>query len=108
MTAELYILSIQIAICAFVYVVLLTEPYYILGDLYGFLEPRLPWWLFKPMMGCEKCVAGQLALWIYLYQNYKVYDLYHACTHIFFICLTIITTHIITLLMKWLKNLSEN
>ena len=37
MTAELYILSIKIAICAFVYVVLLTQPYYIFGDLYGYL-----------------------------------------------------------------------
>ena len=108
MTAETYILSLQIAVCAFVYVVLLTEPYKIFGDLYAFLEPRLPWWLFKPLMGCEVCVAGQLSLWIYLYQNYAHYDINHFAGHVFFICLTIITTHIITLSMKWLKNKSEN
>ena len=108
MTADLYILSIQISVCAFVYVVLLTEPYYIFGDLYAYLETRLPWYIFKPIMGCEKCVAGQLSMWGYLYLNYLEYDLHHAFTHVFFICLTIIITHIITLLMKWLKNLSEN
>lgn len=108
MTANEYILSIQIAVCAFVYVVLLTEPYYIFGDLYGYLEKRLPWYIFKPIMGCEKCVAGQLALWSYLYLNYREYDLNHAFEHIFFICLTIITTHTITLLMKWMERLSKN
>jgi len=108
MTADMLLLSIQISICAFVYVVLLTEPYKIFGDLYGYLEPRLPWWIFKPIMGCEICVAGQLSLWIYLYQNIHSYDLHHACEHISFICLTIINTHILTLSMKWLKNKTEN
>lgn len=40
-------------------------------------EPVLHWWLkigeryerrwfFKPVWGCHKCMAGQLALWLYL------------------------------------------
>lgn len=26
-------------------------------------------WFFKPVWGCEKCFAGQLALWIYLFSR---------------------------------------
>lgn len=30
--------------------------------------------LFRLLIGCEKCIAGQLALWYYLIKNYSCYQ----------------------------------
>jgi hypothetical protein len=53
-------------------------------------------WLYKMLIGCERCVSGQMALWWYLFtQNYDLME------HIVFIALTIFITHTITVL--WAK-----
>lgn len=49
-------------------------------------------WILKPLVACEKCVAGQLAFWSYLVANFWGYRIGH---HIFCICLTILLTVII-------------
>lgn len=30
-------------------------------------------WIFKIIIGCEKCLAGQISLWLFLYLNYQQY-----------------------------------
>jgi hypothetical protein len=54
--------------------------------------------IFKMIIGCEKCVSGQMALWIFLFFNYKNYLALEFSTiiyHALFIALTIFTTTII-------------
>jgi hypothetical protein len=48
-------------------------------------------WLLKPLVACEKCVAGQLALWSYLVSNFN----YRFGQHVFCVCLAILLTVII-------------
>lgn len=72
-----FVVSILIAITAFVYSYVLVQPGEIFAkiflklDLFFKSDERRAQglgvhWLFKMIMWCEKCVAGQLALWIYL------------------------------------------
>ena len=76
--------ALMVAVSAFVYSNLLTGTGEILGGVYGFLDrvfktderaeqgkPIHP--LFKMLMQCEKCVAGQWALWSFLIVNWNLY-----------------------------------
>lgn len=81
-----------LAVCAFVYSEILTEPEMILGWWYDFAQRHFPMWLFKPIVGCVYCVAGQMSLWYYLYKYW--YD-YNLLDHIAFICLTIFFVKVI-------------
>jgi hypothetical protein len=99
MDLSLYILSLKIAIVAYVYSDVLTEPGMVFNGLYQLLN-RLPEWLFKPLIGCYKCVAGQMALWIYLFfclttPHSIEMVLYSIGNHIFFVSLTIFFTWMI-------------
>lgn len=104
--------TIFIAITAFTYSYILTQPNEIFGKLYGIFntlfktDKRIsagkgvhP--LFKMIMWCEKCVSGQMALWIFLafHYNYYLINLSLAIqtliTHIIFIGTTIFLTVII-------------
>ena len=79
-----YELLLLIAIFSFVYTNILTQPDQIFSGLYKFLyrffktdernEAGLSaFWLFKIIIHCEKCVAGQLALWFTVFSNwYKI------------------------------------
>ena len=106
------IATIFIAITAFTYSYIFTGPNEIFGWLYGKLnevfktEQRRysgksfhP--IFKMIMACEKCVAGQMSLWIYLAWHYESYfhgircALYNGIEHILFIGTTIFLTTII-------------
>lgn len=106
------IATIFIAITAFTYSYILTGPNEIFGWLYGKLneifktEKRKksakgvhP--IFKMIMACEKCVSGQMSLWIYLAWNYENYfhgircALYNGIEHVLFIGTTIFLTIII-------------
>ncbi len=90
-----YILSIKLAIVAFVYSEVLTEPGMALNWLFHLLN-KLPEFLFKPLIGCFKCVSGQMALWVFLYFNWNGYDLIAFGNHVFFISLTIIASWIVS------------
>lgn len=76
-------LSLMCAVVAYVYAEVLTKPGEVLAGWCSFLckhlikvtvvncaEVRKEHWLFKPLIGCGKCVAGQMALWTYLYDTY--------------------------------------
>lgn len=54
-------------------------------------------WLYKIIIGCERCVAGQVALWFYV----VVFE-YDFIQHISFIVTTILLTETIKIL--WQKN----
>lgn len=52
-------------------------------------------WILKPIVDCELCVSGQIALWTYLFtQPFHIFGL------IFSICLSILTAWKIARLMK--------
>lgn len=105
-----YILSITITgiligITAFVYSQILTQP----GEIFAGLYRRLDNFfntdersckglglhpVFKMIMACEKCVAGQMAFWFYIAFNYKEYltgDLLNLIPHILLIGISIFT-----------------
>ena len=44
-------------------------------------------WIAKPLGLCEKCLAGQLAFWIWIHYNYGRYEV---ITHITFVAFTIL------------------
>ena len=81
-----------IAVCAWVYSMILTEPGMILNGWFKLCEKRLPEWLFSPVVGCVYCVAGQMSLWYYLIKYWNNYNLLY---HIAFVCLTIFCIEII-------------
>ena len=62
---ELFFFSLKIAVVAVIYkTVLSQEPvlnwWFKIGDKY------YKRWFYKPIWGCEFCIAGQLALWTYV------------------------------------------
>lgn len=87
--------TLAIAISAFVFSNMLTASGMILNRLLEYSEEKLPEWLHKPLIGCQYCVAGQWALWFFLY--YGIFEVDYAIyIHIWFIMQTIFVTKIIT------------
>lgn len=76
MTFEILSLSFTYAVCAFVWVAVLVVP----GGFLDFLPPLLekaPEKLMHVVFQCEKCLAGQLALWSFpavVTLDYRVID----------------------------------
>lgn len=95
--------SLLIAIAAVVYSYILTQNGEVFGGLYGVLDRLFqsdrracrglgPHPIFKMIMWCEKCVAGQMSLWIFLYVAFPFYrrgQLFIMVPHALFICLGI-------------------
>lgn len=104
-----YEFAILIGVFAFVYSNLLTEPDALLNKLYNRLDiffkndvrqmegkGRHP--LFMILIHCEKCIAGQIALWGFGYDNYIWYyfePLKAAGTHLIFVAFAILTAAIL-------------
>lgn len=89
-------LTLAIAISAFVFSNMLTDNGQILHNLSETLEEKLPEWIFKPLIGCQYCVAGQWALWFFLYYSIFESHEYKFYLHIWFILQTIFITKIVT------------
>jgi hypothetical protein len=98
-----YQLAFLIAVVAFVYTNILTQPEQLFAPLYKRLnslfksderqrqgKSKHP--LFMVMIHCEKCVAGQLSLWLYV--CYHTHD-YNAIQHVLFVAFTIFIAHTI-------------
>lgn len=105
--------SFQLAVLAYVFTCVLIEPDNIL-EFYGdFLESRktkLGKYLAKPFGLCEKCLAGQLATWIYAIYGYNTEIvlpftgvLYEMLKHVIFIAFTIFFTLHIKTISEWTK-----
>lgn len=91
-------------VSGFVYVTILTQPGQILAGWKSFLENAyikiFGWetesyfkyrWIMKPLVECELCVSGQLALWLFLFPFlFKVFSL------IFCICLSILIAKLLS------------
>lgn len=86
-----------IAIIAYTFSVLMTDQ----GDIFEWyyhildkLKMKRRWYshFANPLGWCEKCFAGQLALWYYLYKNWGAVDI---CGLIAFICLSVFLTVLI-------------
>ena len=67
----------------------------IFNKWYQFLA-KGPDWLFYPLVFCEKCVCGQLALWLYPLVIIQLMGLaYNPFLHIFFIMQSILNVVIL-------------
>ena len=87
MSLDLILYSFLLAVTAFIYVDILTDPEMILGWWWKFTHRLFKSkWILNPLIECEFCVAGQLAVWYYLYFYWYCYDI---ITHVFFISLTL-------------------
>lgn len=92
-------LTVAIAISAFTFSNIITEPGQILSRVQDFLERKLPEWLYKPLIGCQYCISGQWALWIYIYLSFTQNDIqYHWWLHLWLIMQSIFVTKIVTYL----------
>ena len=108
---NLYLLGLQLALTAYVYSQVLTQPEMLLNPFYNWLRNKLIFdgqdiykpsgeWLFKPLIGCFYCVAGQFALWGYLIAYLPHYNLFE---HVFFISFTIFAVQIFHKIYEWKK-----
>lgn len=93
------ITSVYIGITAYVFTMILTDPDMIFG-WYGKLLDKLPSWIAKPLGKCEYCLAGQMALWYYIYLHYADYN---AVNHIFYISISIFVVEVINNLIIYFK-----
>lgn len=116
---ELIKLSFAISIIAFTYSVVLTEPGMLLEKIAAWLAYFLPEWLFMPLIGCERCVAGQMALWYYLLSHVHISDYWHELFlgaktkfiivdyslkgHLFVVCLSIFIVTFIKPIYSWMQ-----
>jgi hypothetical protein len=95
----MYLLIIKLSIISYVYSVILTDDNMILSKWYLYWD-RKPDWIFYPIVGCFKCVSGQLALWLgfLLLRPYSLFE------HLFLICGTIFFSLIINRFYTWLES----
>lgn len=77
---------ISLPLVAVVYASVLTEPGMLLAAIHYWAEQHLPGWLFMPVIGCFKCVAGQLAMWYYIVTRWHDY---HFTEHVTIVSSTI-------------------
>jgi len=95
------IIAFQIAVIASVYCVKLTKPDMIFGGVYGKLteiQAEHEWteWIFKPLMTCVYCVAGQMALWtLILYGGFHLEWVRNVIDAIFFLSLPFILVELV-------------
>ncbi len=64
--------ALYIALAAFLFTGPLSQPGMIFAPVKA-VASRLPEWLYLPLWGCAKCVAGQWALW------WQVWQYAHGC-----------------------------
>ena len=53
---------IKISLIAFMFSAL-TQDQHTLLSWYGKLLNKLPWWLYKPLGGCYRCLVGEVCFW---------------------------------------------
>jgi hypothetical protein len=109
LTLPLLEYALMIGLVAYVYCCLLVLPGQILYPWYVWLwkraeksgDPHDVWW-WKILVGCERCFAGQVALWSYaavcVRQSY--YSAGAFAAHVVFVCAAIFFAHLIKTLME--------
>ena len=91
------ITTIIISIIAFVYTIILVDNDMILFNFKGFLYKKIGKYpiIFKPIIDCEYCVAGQMAFWYYLYKVFFEELNYDWFNHLAFVSISIFNIAII-------------
>lgn len=100
---NLFILALKCAAIGYVYSVVLTEPDKALNWWYRFLDERIGRrkWLFFPLIHCDECVGGQLALWTYIWiHRHAGYDF---GDHVTVIAFSILLVNVIGKIHSWSK-----
>ena len=93
----LLLMSSVIAIGAFTFSNILNQPDHLFGKLDGWLFVNLPEYIYKPLIGCQYCVAGQWMLWYYLLISFVTREVsYRLDIHILLILFTIFLEEPIT------------
>ena len=92
-------LVVKIALFSFVYVVVLGENGMIMSYVHRFFNNYVGDvendWRFKFWLSCEKCVAGQIALWLYpVYCPYEI-SITGIFDHLFYVMTTILMVWIL-------------
>ena len=101
MSYHLYNYGFLIAVVAYVYVMILTDKDMILGWWYDLLVRYIKKpYILKPILLCEYCVAGQMALWVYPLIRWAHYNIVE---HIVFICLSIFFIEVFNKVFTWLN-----
>lgn len=107
----LILFPLAVALSAYTYAVILTEGPMILNPLHRFLERNLYWhpvkgqmpygWLFKPLIGCERCVAGWWGLLSFLYYSFVAKTVpYDPVCHLFVVLASIYCTRLFSKLYE--------
>lgn len=91
---------ILICISAYVYSDILTRSEMILDKFDTWAYDKLPAWIYKPLIGCPYCVAGQWSFWFYLISYFHEYNIF---THIAF---TFSSIYFISFI-KWIHQLTD-
>lgn len=110
--------SIMIALIAFAYSDLMTEPNMLFNGLFNWLhvkfktderamngKPVNPFFMF--LMYCSKCVAGQIAFWYFLKEVHSIYlyDFFNVLfIHLSFVAQTIVITAFLKEIYKHTKH----
>jgi hypothetical protein len=91
-------LTVAVAISAFTYSSILTDRGMLLHGLNNRLDEAITGrfrWVYKILIGCQFCVAGQWALWYFIYFSFT-HGSYFIELHIWFIMQTIFLTKVVT------------
>ena len=96
----LFLFPLMCAICAYAIAKILITSGMILEPVHAFLiKKKVPDWILSPLLQCAYCVAGQWALWGYLYLHWHSYNPFH---HIFVVLAAVFCVEVI----MWLLGLS--
>jgi len=60
-------------------------------------------WFFRPIWGCEKCFAGQIAFWVFIYMQRHNYNLFF---HLVSVCIAIMAAVIFSYHINKIKDAS--
>ena len=63
--------ALYISLWAYLFTGPLSEPGEMFGGAKAYTYKACPEWLYKPLAGCAKCHAGQVALWWQKWQFYN-------------------------------------
>jgi hypothetical protein len=121
-------LGLTSALIACVYSVILTEPEMLLNGWFNWLDKRLglasrvklqgpnmqgvspeytkprAYWLFKLLVGCPRCVAGQAGTWFYLLVVLTAGAQYFWLGHILSAAMSIFAVSLLHKLYKWSRS----
>lgn len=66
---------------------------------------NLPEWVYKPLIGCSRCIAGQSMLWfVIVYSVQNGGELFNLFQYVGYIGLSIITAHFLSNLNQFIND----